>query len=92
MGQPSTTTDPSNTDAAAKQFQQKGEKTAVNVRYGQALSEGGMSGFTAGQSGEATQGQYGQVRDQSNESNESEAARKAQGYGGKQDHNREVGA
>lgn len=91
MGKPSTTTDPSKTEDAAARASERGEKTAENIRYGQAISEGGMSGFTAGQSGGATQGGYGQVADQEQQGDAAQD-RKVAGYGGKQDMNREVGA
>lgn len=86
-----TTTNPANTAEARKEHQERGEKTAENMRYGQTISEGGMSGFTTGQSGEATQGGYGRQKDQGEEVGEKEE-RRAAGYGGKEDHNREIGA
>ncbi|KAI5371031.1 hypothetical protein Slin15195_G019030 [Septoria linicola] len=86
-----TTEDPSATSEAAKERVERGEKTAENIRYGQTISEGGMSGFTTAQGGSAEQGGYGGVKDQSNESSAA-ADRKAQGYGGKEDHNKEIGA
>lgn len=92
MGQTETTTDPSKTDAAKQQAAERGEQTAENIRYGQTISEGGMSGFTTGQQGEATQNGYGQVKD-GGEDEESEAAqRRKVGLGESADHNREVGA
>lgn len=50
-----------------------------------------MSGYTTGQTGEATQGGYGRQPDQSEEVSGKEQRREA-GYGGKEDHNREIGA
>ena len=35
---------------------ERGEKTAENIRYGEALSEHGMGGETTGNSGRANQG------------------------------------
>ena len=49
-------------DAAQEQQDQaqaeKGEKTAENVRYGQAISESGFGGKTTEDSGGANQGAY----------------------------------
>ena len=41
---------------AQQKAREDGERTAEKIRYGQTISEGGMSGFTAGQGGEAKQG------------------------------------
>ncbi|EME48954.1 hypothetical protein DOTSEDRAFT_121502, partial [Dothistroma septosporum NZE10] len=93
LGEIATTTDPSKTDAAKQQAAQRGEQTAENIRYGQTISEGGMSGFTTGQQGSATQGGYGQVQGNAEESDGDAASqRRKAGYGGDNDHNREVGA
>ena len=47
-------------DAVTSQQEQlraeRGEKTAENVRYGQAISEGGMGGKTTEAGGDANQG------------------------------------
>lgn len=87
-----TTEDPSATSEAQQQRKERGEKTAENIRYGQTISEGGMSGFTTGQ-GESggEQSGYGGVQGQSEQSSAG-ADRVAQGYGGKEDQNREIGA
>lgn len=41
---------------------EKGEKTGENVRYGQAISEGGFGGKTAENSGGANQGMFNMFR------------------------------
>ncbi|CAK4031645.1 Hypothetical predicted protein [Lecanosticta acicola] len=95
LGDSETTTDPGNTDGAAEARSARGQKTAENIRYGQAISEGGMSGFTTGQAGSATQGGYGRKADEA-ESGDAAQSRRAAGYGDEQGHgedmNREVGA
>ncbi|GAB7360373.1 hypothetical protein MBLNU230_g8331t1 [Neophaeotheca triangularis] len=86
MGNPSTAVD-SKPETAAQETAERGAKTAENVRYGQTISEGGMAGFTkpevnggvAGNGGE--QGSLG-----------AKGERKAAGYGGEKDMDREVGA
>ncbi|KAK4635931.1 hypothetical protein CLAFUW4_02068 [Fulvia fulva] len=97
LGETATMTDPSQTDAAKQQAAARGERTAENIRYGQTISEGGMSGFTTGQQGGATQGGYGQVQGSAKDGGEgdgdsAESQRRKAGYGGESDHNREVGA
>ena len=37
---------------------ERGERTAENIRYGQAVSESGMGGFTTGFSGGAGSGEF----------------------------------
>ncbi|KAF7185229.1 hypothetical protein HII31_13504 [Pseudocercospora fuligena] len=68
-----TTTDPSNTEEGIKAMKERGEQTAENIRYGQTISEGGMSGFTTGQSGEVDRNE------------ERAEGRSAAGYGGGND-------
>ena len=52
--------EPSEAELQAKQAaKERGERTAENIRYGQGISESGMSGFTTGQEGEAKQGLFG---------------------------------
>ena len=93
LGETATTTDPSKTDAANQRAAERGERTAENIRYGQTISEGGMSGLTTGQQGGAMQGTYGQVQDAVEEADGDAASqRRKAGYGGDMDHNREVGA
>jgi hypothetical protein len=89
LGEPETTTDPSKTDEVTGDRAERGEKKAENMRYGQAISEQGVGGFTTGQSGDATQGGYGQVDDKAEDD---ASGRKAAGYGGKQDADPEIGA
>ncbi|KXT06189.1 hypothetical protein AC578_1432 [Pseudocercospora eumusae] len=45
-----TTTDPSSTEEGIQAQKARGQQTAENLRYGQTVSEGGMSGFTNGTS------------------------------------------
>ena len=48
---------PSEADLQTQQEARKeGDQAAENIRYGQTISEGGMSGFTTDQDGEAKQG------------------------------------
>ena len=57
---------------AQKEKAEKGEKTAENIRYGEAISEHGFGGETVGNSGSVgggTEGTAGQTR-------------REQGYGG----------
>lgn len=77
-------------DAAAKQKAERGEKTAENIRYGQAISESGVGGFTSGNSGSAAQEGVG--RQQKQEEQDAVQSRKAEGYGGEKDMDREIGA
>ena len=50
--------EPTEADLQTRQeAREEGERTAEKIRYGQTISEGGMSGFTAGQEGEAKQGE-----------------------------------
>lgn len=61
---------------------ERGEKTAENMRYGQAISEQGVGGMTTTSSGEAQQGGYGGAEaDKSKETVDGGASRRAQGYG-----------
>ena len=49
--------EPTEADQQAQQeAREEGDRTAEKIRYGQTISEGGMSGFTADQEGEAKQG------------------------------------
>ncbi|KAK4540684.1 hypothetical protein LTR36_009015 [Oleoguttula mirabilis] len=95
LGSAETTTDPAQTEEAQQQKSERGEKTAENVRYGQAISEeGGVGGVTQGQEGSAAQEGYGGVKDQSGDGGDGEAAqeRRAEGYGGERDMDRSIGA
>ncbi|EME89664.1 uncharacterized protein MYCFIDRAFT_103423, partial [Pseudocercospora fijiensis CIRAD86] len=47
------TTDPRNSEEGIRAQKERGEHNTENFRYGQTVSEGGMSGFTSNQSGEA---------------------------------------
>lgn len=71
----------------------RGEKTAENIRYGQAISEGGMGGKTTEDSHETQSQDYGR----SSQSKETpgvstEQNRASEGYGGKEDMDKNVGA
>ena len=94
-------TDPSTEvdDATASQEASKaarGERTAENIRYGQAISEQGMGGQTTTSSGQANvEGGYGGTEEQVGKSRggEGEAgSRTEQGYGEGNDMSQEVGA
>jgi hypothetical protein len=76
-------------EAAAQEKAEKGEKTAENIRYGQAISEQGVGGFTSGSLGSAAQEGVGKQQEQDQDAVQS---RKAEGYGGEKDMNREIGA
>jgi hypothetical protein len=74
--------DPSSNEAATKsqaEKKERGEKTAENIRYGQALSEHGFGGETTGNSGSAQQSGFGGTEAVPTESSQS---RREQGYGG----------
>lgn len=69
------------------------------MRYGQTISEGGMGGQTdmAGQSSARTEGAYGRSTEASDPSmaaasDDAAAQRRAEGYGGDKDMDRNVGA
>ena len=79
-------------EAAAKQKAERGEKTAENIRYGQAISESGVGGFTSTSSGSAAQEGVGRQQKQEQDSADAVQSRKAGGYGGEKDMDREIGA
>jgi hypothetical protein len=79
-------------EAAAKQKAERGEKTAENIRYGQAISESGVGGFTTGSEGSAAQEGVGRQQKQEQDSADAVQSRKAEGYGGEKDMDREIGA
>lgn len=58
----------------------RGEQTAENIRYGEAISEHGFGGKTIGNSGSAEQGGYG--RTEGIEKDGVSQTRREQGYGG----------
>jgi len=91
LGEPETTTDPSQTAEGQQARAERAARTTENIRYGQTLSEGGMGGKTTDASGEAAQEGYGRLEDQPGDSDAAQS-RKVQGYGGERDMNREVGA
>lgn len=82
MGQAQTAVDVQ-PEAAAKEKAERGEKIAENIRYGQGISESGVGGFTATSSGSA---------DKVDDTTDAVQSRKAEGYGGEKDMNREIGA
>ena len=75
----------------------RGERTAENIRYGQAISEQGMGGQTTTSSGFAnTDSGYGGAGEQvgknaTGEGQNAEQGRREQGYGGENDMRRDVG-
>jgi len=68
---------------ASREKEERGERTAENVRYGEAISEHGFGGETTGNGGSAERGVgCGGTKDSSQEGEEeSGKARKEQGYG-----------
>ncbi|KAF4550132.1 Hypothetical protein D9617_18g033230 [Elsinoe fawcettii] len=70
---PSHSLDPSQT----KEHQERGEQTAANIRYGQAISEQGMGGQTTTSSGSVGKEGHGGVKD---EGAGAEGGRVQQGY------------
>jgi len=70
---------------------ERGEKTAENVRYGQAISESGFGGKTTTAEGTSNQGGYGRTEAQEGEG-KPEDTRREQGYGSGKDMRRDVGA
>jgi len=86
----STTSAPSNSNVSSS----RGEQTAENVRYGQAISEQGVGGFTAPEhnSGEAkTESGFG-GEDRLEGEEEMGKMRREQGYGAGEDMDRNIGA
>ncbi len=64
---------PSEAKQEANQHErERGEQTAENIRYGEAISEHGFGGETLGNSGEAEDADGGQLR----------STRREQGYSG----------
>ncbi|KAH6683075.1 hypothetical protein B0J14DRAFT_137925 [Halenospora varia] len=65
-------------DQLRKEKQERGEKTAENIRYGEAISEHGMGGETIGNSGKANQDVgYGGAED---DGAQTKQTRREQGY------------
>ena len=92
LGQPETAVDVQ-PEAAAKEKAEKGEKTAEKIRFGQSISETGVGGFTTTTSGSAAQEGYGrQQQDKASDTADAVQSRKAEGYGGEKDMDREIGA
>ncbi|CAD6585613.1 MAG: hypothetical protein ASARMPRED_002209, partial [Alectoria sarmentosa] len=65
----------------AQQKAERGEKTAENVRYGQAISEEGMGGKTTEARGSANQDNFGATDAQGGTDDDAEESRQNQGYG-----------
>ncbi|KAL9123267.1 MAG: hypothetical protein Q9187_000175 [Circinaria calcarea] len=65
---------------AGQQKGKRGQKTAENIRYGEAISEHGFGGETTGNSGVANQDGFGLTEVQEGEEN-AEKSRQEQGYG-----------
>ncbi|GAB1734281.1 hypothetical protein NU195Hw_g815t1 [Hortaea werneckii] len=95
LGQPQTTTDPSNTPEGAQAAAARTERNMENIRYGQTLSEtGGVGGMTQGQQGTGEKEGFGGAvgeRSSGDKSLDAVQERKGQGYGGSNDMNREIG-
>ena len=66
----------------AQQKRERGEQTAENIRYGEAISEHGFGGETVGNSGEANQGAGFGSEDADGNADGNRQMRRAQGYGG----------
>ncbi|KAI9697235.1 MAG: hypothetical protein M1836_004799 [Candelina mexicana] len=83
MGGEPSTQDPAplSQPPSAERTQSRGEKTAENIRYGEALSEHGYGGETLGNDGvKGVEGGFGGVREKNVEES-AEKTRKEQGYG-----------
>lgn len=91
MGAPQTAVDVQ-PEAAAKEKAEKGLKTAENIRYGQGISETGAGGFTSTSSGAAAAEGFGRQKEQVDDTADAVQSRRAEGYGGDKDMNREIGA
>ncbi|KAF2708270.1 hypothetical protein K504DRAFT_302605 [Pleomassaria siparia CBS 279.74] len=71
----------------------QGVTPAEKIRYGQAISEGGMGGKTTGGIGEATtQGGFGGTKSLDEKDDSFAKERREQGYGGENDADKHVGA
>jgi len=80
MGEPQTEVD-SKSSEQQQEKNERGEKTAENIRYGEAISEHGFGGETTGNSGQANQGTgFGSTEFRDN-SEDATKTRKDQGYG-----------
>ncbi|TID24184.1 hypothetical protein E2P81_ATG02491 [Venturia nashicola] len=76
------------TDSADPVSKERGEKTAENVRYGQAISEQGVGGFTApGLNGGSAMQEGGSARQEE----DTGRMRREQGYGGDEEMSKTVG-
>lgn len=73
------------TDPVSKE---RGEKTAENIRYGQAISEQGVGGFTAPEMNSGSATQEGGSRQQEEDTG---SMRREQGYGGDAEMSKTVG-
>nr|POE65903.1 hypothetical protein CFP56_57593 [Quercus suber] len=84
LGTAGTTTDPAQTDEGLRQKAERGEQTAENLRYGQAISERGVGGMTDGSVGSGASAEregYGRVEGREDEAGSaSEEGRTAAGY------------
>jgi hypothetical protein len=91
MGQAETAVE-SKPEAEGQKSAERGAQTSENIRYGQAISEQGVGGFTNSSSGEANQEGYGQQQDQTSDTSDAIDSRKVAGYGGEEDMDRNIGA
>ncbi|KAF1939154.1 hypothetical protein EJ02DRAFT_265310 [Clathrospora elynae] len=94
LGDPSThtSTEQKNISASDKPNTQ-GVSPADKIRYGQSIQEGGMGGKTTSSTGEAkSEGGFGGTKAVDGEDGGEEKERRAQGYGGGSDMDRDIGA
>ncbi|CAG8958330.1 hypothetical protein HYFRA_00000686 [Hymenoscyphus fraxineus] len=74
---------PEKDDAFETLKKQRGEKTAENIRFGQAISQQGFGGKIVGNMGSAEKASaYGGVKDDGNAEKDTQRTRKEMGYGG----------
>jgi len=92
LGDVETTTDPAQTTEHQQQQAARGAQTSENIRYGQTISEGGMSGMTDGSTGTASEEGYGRLKDDGEQGSDGKQERRAEGYGGGKDMDRNIGA
>jgi len=91
LGEPSTSF-PSESGPTAQEKSDRGAQTAENIRYGQNMSENGMGGKTTTSSGSAGQDNGQGGAEYGGSTADAVGARKAAGYGGDKDMDREIGA
>lgn len=92
FGDAETTTDITETKEYKAQHAEAGGRKAENMRYGQAISEQGVAGFTTGQQGSVQQSKTGSTATGSDSTASSDETRAASGYGGDKDMSQDIGA